>query len=46
MDVGSTELKILEVTQPYIDQGYSQLGLHLLVGRRVCNFFLVGLCLS
>ena len=44
MDVGSTELKILEVTQPYIDQGYSQL--HLLVGRRVCNFFLVGLCLS
>jgi len=30
MDVGSTELKILQVTQPYVDQGYSQL--HLLVG--------------
>jgi len=26
MDVGSTELKILQVTQPYVDQGYSQLG--------------------
>jgi len=31
MDVGSTELKLLQVTQPYVDQGYSQL--HLLVGR-------------
>jgi len=31
MDVGSTELKILQVTQPYVDQGYSQL--LLLVGR-------------
>jgi len=31
MDVGSTELKILQLTQPYVDQGYSQL--HLLVGR-------------
>jgi len=32
MDVGSIELKILEVTQPraYVDQGYSKL--HLLVG--------------
>ena len=30
MDVGSTELKILQVTQPYVDQGYSQL--HLLEG--------------
>ena len=31
MDVGSTKLKILQVTQPYVDQGYSQL--RLLVGR-------------
>ena len=31
MDVGSTEQKILQVTQPFVDQGYSQL--HLLVGR-------------
>ena len=31
IDVGSTELKILQVTQPYVDQGYSQL--RLLVGR-------------
>jgi len=31
MDVGSTELQILQVTQPYVDQGYSQL--HLLVER-------------
>jgi len=31
MDVDSTELKILQVTQPYVDQCYSQL--HLLVGR-------------
>ena len=30
MDVGITELKILKVTQPYVDQGYSQL--HLSVG--------------
>jgi len=28
---GGTELIILQVTQPYVDQGYSQL--HLLVGR-------------
>ena len=33
MDVGSTELKILQVTQPYVDQGYSQL--HLLKGQKV-----------
>jgi len=26
-----SELKILQVAQPYVDQGYSQL--HLLVGR-------------
>jgi len=31
MDVGSTELKILQITQLYADQGYLQL--HLLVGR-------------
>jgi len=31
MDVGSTDLKILQVTQPYVDQGYSQL--HQLVSR-------------
>ena len=31
IDVGSTELKILQVTRPYVGQGYSQL--HLLVGR-------------
>jgi len=31
MDVGSTELKKFQVTQPYVDQGYSQL--QLLVGR-------------
>ena len=31
MDVGSIELKILQVTQPYVDQGYLQV--HLLVGR-------------
>jgi len=24
MEVGSTELKILQITQPYVDQGYSQ----------------------
>jgi len=30
MDAGSAELKILLATQPYVDQGYSQL--HLLVG--------------
>jgi len=30
MDVGNTVVKILQVTQPYVDQGYSQL--HLLVG--------------
>jgi len=29
--VGSTEIKILQVNQPYVDQGYSQL--HLLAGR-------------
>jgi len=33
MDVGSTELKILQITQPYVDQGYSQLHLLGLVGR-------------
>jgi len=31
MDVGITELKILQVTQLYVDQGYSQL--HLFVWR-------------
>jgi len=31
MDVGSNEIKNVQVTQPYVDQGYSQL--HLLVGR-------------
>ena len=31
MDVGSAELKIWQVTQPYVDQDYPQL--HLFVGR-------------
>ena len=39
-----TALKILQVTQPYVSQGYSQL--HLRYQQGVCNFLLVGLCLS
>ena len=36
MDVGSIELKILQVIQPYVDQGYSQL--HLWFISRACAY--------
>ena len=40
MDVGSTELKILQVTQPYVDllgQGYSQIAITSI--SRACVYF-------
>jgi len=34
MNVGSTELKILQVTQPYVYQGYSQIAItSISIGR-------------
>ena len=50
MDVSSTELKILQATQPYVDQGYSQLhlleGLYLLEGVPLMTYisFLLLFC--